>query len=172
LYSNVTLKDNIFKNNEIGVFLNYAYTKDYGKTSWNIVKDNIFQQNSDGLYVHWSENNEITGNLFYDNDDDGVEMESSRYSLLENNVFKENGKYGLYLRAASHKNIITNNDFIDNKYHAYFDGSLQNKWYRNYWSDSYWVVFKPIRGQFDIYDIPWINFDFFPAISPFHPTFC
>lgn len=160
LNSNVKINNNIIQNNEIGVFLNYAY--DY---SCNIVSDNIIQNNNDGLYVHWAYNNEISGNIIQLNRDDGIEMESSRNTIITGNIIEENSKYGLYLRAASHENIITKNDFIDNEIHAYFDGSLFNKWSGNYWSNSHWMIIKPIKGQLDIYDIPWIDFELFPSLK-------
>jgi len=166
LYSNATIQDNIIQNNRIGVFLNYAYTEDYEKSSWNVIHNNLFTQNNDGLYIHWSNNNEITSNVFRDNSDDGIEMEASKYSQVENNIFEENKGYGLYLRAASHQNNITHNDFINHNTHVYFDGSLKNKWQGNYWDDSNWIILKPIKGQIDIYDIPWINFDLFPSLEP------
>ena len=163
LYSNATIKNNIIRNNEMGIFLNYAYTDNYEKTSWNVVKDNIVLDNDIGLYIHWSDNIEISGNIFRDNAKDGIEMESSRNSIIENNIFQDNGRYGLYLRAASHRNTIRYNDFIDNENHVYFDGSLFNNWQRNYWSDSRWIIVKPIRGQLDIRGVPWIDFEFFPS---------
>ena len=166
LYSNATIKNNIFRDNGIGVFLNYAYTQDYGKYSWNIVEDNLFVDNIDGLYIHWSDCNEVRRNIFEDNGRYGIEVESSRYSMFEDNVIQRNGECGLLLQAASHENTISDNDFIDHTVHAYFDGSLKNKWSGNYWSDSPWIILKPIRGQLDIYDIPWIDFDFFPAMHP------
>jgi len=106
--------------------------------------------------------------IFRMNNDDGLEMESSRYSKIVDNIFQENGGFGIYLRAASHRNTIKFNDFIDNTNHAYFDGSLFNKWFRNYWSDSFWIIIKPIKGQLDIYDIPWIDFEIFPSIRENH----
>jgi parallel beta-helix repeat protein len=145
------------------VFLNYAYEQ-----SWNIVSDNIIQKNNDGLYVHWVNNNEILDNIIKLNRDDGIEMESSRNTIISGNIIQENSKYGLYLRAASHGNIIKQNDFIDNENHAYFDGSLFNRWLRNYWSNSQWFIIKPIKGQIDIFDIPWIDFDLFPSLKENH----
>jgi parallel beta-helix repeat protein len=164
LSSNATIENNIVQNNEIGIFLNYAYTEQYDKTSWNVVNDNIIQNNNDGLYIHWSDNIEVSRNLFYRNNDDGIEVESSRNSIFQNNIFQENGNHGLYLRAASNRNTIRNNDFIDNEKQVYFDGSLFNSWRGNYWSDSIWILIKPIKGQIDIYDIPWIAFDILPSL--------
>lgn len=163
LLSNATIKNNILRNNGIGVFLNYAYTEQYEKTSYNIVHNNIFEQNIDGLSIHWSDNIEVTDNTFQMNSDDGIEIESSRNTKIINNIFKNNQNRGLYLRAASNRNTIMHNDFIDNTKHVYFDGSLFNKWQTNYWSDSNWVILQPIRGQLDISDIPWIDFDILPS---------
>ncbi len=161
LYSNLTIKNNIIQNNGIGVFLNYAY-----EDSWNIVQNNIIINNINGLIIHWANNNQILENMIQYNDNIGLEMESSRNSIIKCNVFEKNTKYGLLLRAASHKNIINFNSFIDNEIHAYFDGSLFNNWNRNYWSDSKWIILKPIRGQLDIFNIPWIDFDFYPILRP------
>ncbi len=167
LYSNATIYNNIFQQNQIGLFLNYAYTEEYGKFSWNHIRNNVFQQNHDGMYVHWSDNNEIIGNVFRGNVDDGLEMEASRFSLIEGNVFQENEGIGLYLQDGSHQNRIQKNDFVENTIHAYFDGSLRNKWIRNYWSDSHHIFIQPINGQLDIYDIPWVDIDWFPSLKPY-----
>jgi parallel beta-helix repeat protein len=160
LNSNITILNNVIQNNGIGIFLNYAYDQ-----SWNKVINNLIQNNYDGLYIHWANNNQISGNDILFNLDDGIELESSRNSKIINNVIQENGKYGLYLRAASHRNYIKNNDFIENYNHAFFDGSLFNNWLCNYWSGSKWIIIKPIKGQIDIYDIPWIDFELFPSLK-------
>jgi parallel beta-helix repeat protein len=157
LDSNVTIKNNIIQDNGIGIFLNYAY-----ENSWNIVKNNVIKNNIDGMNIHWANNNQVISNKIQYNENNGLEMESSRETLIEKNLISNNGGYGLLLRAASHKNIIKSNNFIDNEVHAYFDGSIFNNWNRNYWSDSNWLIFKPIRGKIDILNIPWIDFDFFP----------
>jgi len=59
--------------------------------------------------------------------------------------------------------LVSYNDFVNNEIHTFFDGSLFNNWNRNYWSDSRWIIIKPIIGKLDLYDIPWINFDFSPS---------
>ena len=161
LDSNVTIKNNIIQNNEIGIFLNYAY-----ELSWNIVKNNIIQHNSVGLYCHWANNNEITNNQILSNQGNGIELEASQNSLIMGNIIQDNGGIGLYLQAGSHRNTIKRNDFVDNTNQVYFDGSIFNRWFRNYWSDSHRVLIKPIKGRLDIYDIPWRDYDFFPKMLP------
>jgi parallel beta-helix repeat protein len=162
LYSNATIQNNILRSNEMGIFLNYAYTEFYGKLSWNIIMDNILEDNTLGMYIHWSDNNDISRNIFRNNIRSGMELEAARGSIIEHNIFQDQEGYGLYLRSGSNKNTIQFNDFIDNEIQAYFDGSLHNKWKNNYWSDSRWIILKPIRGQLDIRDVPWINFELFP----------
>jgi parallel beta-helix repeat protein len=161
LDSNITIQNNIIQNNGLGVFLNYAY-----EGSGNVVVSNIIQDNSDGIYIHWANNNQIINNHIISNQDDGIEMEASQHSQIVNNVIQNNGKYGLYLRAASHRNTIKQNDFVDNENQAFFDGSILNRWYRNYWSDSHRVLVKPIRGRLDIFNIPWIDYDILPKRRP------
>ncbi|UCF11620.1 MAG: right-handed parallel beta-helix repeat-containing protein [Thermoplasmatales archaeon] len=184
LDSNVTICNNIIQENDIGVFLNYAYPE-----SWNIVKGNIIQNNRDGIYSHWANNNFITENIIQNNSDDGIEMECSQVSTISGNIINGNGECGIYLRAASNdnvirekntieqnaiginldnsnKNIIAKNNFIDNQDQAHFSNSYLTLWHKNYWSD--WVRFipKPIKGHIGLRGFPWLNFDW---ISSRHP---
>ena len=140
--------------------MNYAY-----ENSWNIVRNNIIKNNINGINIHWANNNQVFENIIQNNENIGLEMESSRFSRIEGNVFDNNGNYGLYLRAASHKNNINYNQFIDNEVHAYFEGSIFNDWNRNYWSNSRYIILKPIIGKLDILNIPWVDFDFYPIIN-------
>jgi parallel beta-helix repeat protein len=165
LYSNATIYNNIFQDNGIGLFLNYAYSVDYGKTSYNQVYDNIFRQNQEGMYVHWSDNNEIFGNVFTDNFGCGLEMEASRYDHIHNNLFESNGEIGLYLRAKSENNRIISNDFVDNALDAYVDGSFHNSWKRNYWDDSHYFLVKFIKARLLVHDIPFFVVDFLPSLQ-------
>ncbi|MBU0497084.1 MAG: right-handed parallel beta-helix repeat-containing protein [Candidatus Thermoplasmatota archaeon] len=161
LNSNVTIQNNIIQNNTLGIFLNYAYAQ-----SGNIVKDNLIHNNIDGLYIHWANNNQITNNIIIYNHDDGIEFEATQTSHIIGNRIEHNGDYGLFLHSGSHKNTIQRNDFIDNTRHAAFDGSIRNKWSRNHWSGSLRILVKPIRGKLDVYNFPWIDYDFFPALKP------
>jgi len=38
-------------------------------------------------------------------------------------------------------------------------------------NDSRWILVKPIRGQLDIRDVPWIDFEFFPSVKPYQSHF-
>ncbi len=183
LDSNATIINNLIQNNDIGLFLNYAYPK-----SWNIVKYNIIENNRDGMYIHWANNNQIIGNVIKQNTNDGLEMECSQSSVIMKNVIEKNNANGLYLRSSSNKNkikennIIQNNNvgimlensnknkiirnnIVNNKKHANFYNSFFTVWNRNYWNLPR-ILPKPIFGTTGINNlIPWINFDFNPSIK-------
>lgn len=183
LDSNVTIEDNIIRNNTIGVYLNYAYAP-----SWNIVRNNSMVNNVRGMYAHWANNGEITGNLIAMNDECGIEMQHCKNSVLSGNIIRGNG-YGVYLRGASdqntitgmnviqdnvlgvkisesNRNRITKNNFIGNLQHATFYNSYLTTWRRNYWDDQ--VLFFPevISGAIGKKEFNWVNVDWFPLRRP------
>ena len=67
LYSNATIKNCILQNNDVGIYLNYAFEKSY-----NTVENNIIRNNRIGIYATWSYNNEILNNEIYQNTETGV----------------------------------------------------------------------------------------------------
>jgi parallel beta-helix repeat protein len=182
LNSNVIIKNNIIQDNDLGVFLNYAYEQ-----SGNIVEDNLIQNNNDGIYAHWANNNNIKNNIIQNNTGDGIEFECSQFATISNNIIKNNGECGIYLRYTSNqnhitcckienndigvkieksiRNIVTGNGFIDNDQQAIFFHSYFNRWNGNYWND--WIRISPriITGSIGYLEIPWINVDW----CPLHP---
>lgn len=184
LNSYVKIFDNIIENNQIGIFLNYAYEE-----SNTLVKDNLIQNNVQGIYSHWSNNNKIENNVIQHNDREGIEFIRSQNGKLIKNIIRENGGYGIYLRGfsnnnqiknnliennnggirvgESHRNFINKNNLIENGNQAYFANALLNKWRRNYWSDWERILPKIIKGTISSRGIPWRNFDWFPSKVPF-----
>jgi len=185
LKSNVTIRDNILQNNDIGLFLNYAY-----EDAWSIVQDNIIRNNREGIYAHWINNNEITGNTIKMNSEIGLEMQRCEFSNIKGNIISDNGDCGIYLRGASdgnvingkntignnsigikiaesNKNRIASNNFINNTHQAYIYNAFSNKWKSNYWND--WPRFLPktIRGHIGHRMIPYVNFDWRPKRNPY-----
>ena len=180
LESYTTIKNNIIRNNNIGIFLNYVDEHTYPE-SWNIVTDNIIYDNVDGIYSHWAINNNIQNNKIFNNTDDGMEFVRSPDAIIKNNEIKNNGKCGIFLRGSSFKNIlegntltnnsygiklsesnknkIQKNNFIDNCMQATFYNSFLNKWRGNYWSDWNKIRPRPIWGK--INKLPWVNHDIF-----------
>jgi parallel beta-helix repeat protein len=186
LNSNVTIVNNIIQRNAIGIYLNYAYEQ-----SWNIVQNNTIQNNTKGIYAHWANSGQITGNMITLNDENGIEMEHCNRSNITRNIISNNGDCGIYLRGASNensinakntiqnntiglkltesnKNVITNNNFINNSKQAFFSNALFTKWKNNYWDD--WPHFRPrmVRGYLGIREIPWVNFDWHPIRKPYN----
>jgi len=184
LNSYVKIINNIIENNQIGIFLNYAY-----EDSDTLVKDNLVQNNVQGIYSHWSNNNKIENNVIQNNDGEGIEFIRSENGNIIKNSIRENGGYGIYLRGysnnnqiknniieknsggiiidESHKNFVNKNNLIDNDNQAYFSNSLFTKWRRNYWSDWERILPKIIRGTINFREIPWRNIDWFPSKTPF-----
>jgi len=186
LKANTTISDNIIQNNNIGIFLNYAY-----ETSWNIIKDNIIQNNEKGIYQHWSFNNVITDNIIKNNFGNGIELEHSNKARIKGNVIQDNVGCGIYIRTSSNKNIIsgknniinnsigiklensyknriTNNNFIDNDQQAIFYDSFFNIWYRNFW-DRPRILPKLVFGKINIgfLSLNKINVDWRPSFFPY-----
>lgn len=180
LNSNATITDNLIKNCDIGLFLNYAYLP-----SSNTVEGNIVQNNRKGIYAHWSYHNTIKENIIQNNSENGLELDSSDFFNIESNTIKNNGKHGIYLKEDSNDNKInfntiknneiginiekcrTNriikNNFIDNQKQAVFSNSFLNLWLRNYWEEWNKIIPKIIAGKLYKTDITWINIDWMPS---------
>jgi len=180
LDSNITIKNNIIQNNDIGIFLNYAYEE-----SRNVVKDNLVQNNRQGIYVHWANNNNIENNIIQNNTGEGIEMVRCRDGFIVNNLIIDNDGVGIFLRGASnknkiqkneiennnigiklensHKNFVNKNNFIDNDQQACFNNSYLNRWRRNYWNDWERIIPRKISGTIGSRRFPWINIDWSPV---------
>jgi parallel beta-helix repeat protein len=180
LKSNTVICDNIIQNNDIGLFLNYAY-----EDASNAVKNNIIKNNREGIYVHWANNNEISGNTIYMNSEAGLIMERCEFSVISNNIISDNNEYGIYLRSASknnlisgkniiknngigikisesNKNCIFDNNFISNSKQAYIYNSFLTKWKRNFWDDWQRILPKIIKGHIGQICMPYFNIDWCP----------
>ncbi|MBE3120630.1 MAG: right-handed parallel beta-helix repeat-containing protein [Thermoplasmata archaeon] len=134
--------------------------------------NNIFENTNYGILVSES-NAKIYGNHIYNNGiggflDGGILLQdcTNNITVYDNNI-ETNNQYGLYLLRSS-ANSITKNNFIQNKYNAYFlQFSLFNHWNGNYWTD--WVGLGPklIKGKLGEVFVPWVNFDWRPAQEPY-----
>jgi parallel beta-helix repeat protein len=186
LTSNISVINNIIKNNEIGVFLNYAY-----ENSWNIVKGNIIQNNENGISLHWSYNTEIFNNEIKNNTVSAIELECSEKTRIYGNIIRDNQGNGIFLRSSStknkingkndiinngvgikinnsNKNRIVGNNLIDNEKHVEFYNSRLNIWHRNYWGRSR-IMPKAIIGKMKLgfIDLPCFDIDWRPRIFPY-----
>jgi len=175
-----TITDNIIQNNGIGIFLYMGGS--------NSIKENVIKNNNQGIHIFCSIDNHIEGNLIQNNEGNGIESEWGQSTFIGNTISK-NKDCGIYLRGASNKNIIKDNNifkenniglkldnsnkniiignnFIDNGQQAYFINSFLNRWNRNYWSNWPKIIPKIINGNIGHREIPWVNLDLFPSKNP------
>jgi parallel beta-helix repeat protein len=130
---------NTFTNCEWGVYLHDCYR--------NIISENTFNSNTEGLVIDIGTENQVLLNTFSQN------------------------VYGLGTVGTRSSTISKNNFDHNTQLNAYF--ITFNVWNADIWSGNYWghIVFplvKPIPGNFALakIDLPWLQFDFFPALSP------
>jgi parallel beta-helix repeat protein len=158
------LTDNIISNNDFGISIGYS--------SRNNITDNTI--NSNKLYgIHiWtaSNNNTIKGNTINSNKGDGIYLENKKLfsdnNIITGNDICSNYMYGINITWSS-KNVISENNFIDNNKYAYFS-DCKNIWKHNYWGKPR-ILPKPIFGiiKIDFYWILWFNIDWRPALKPY-----
>jgi len=133
------ISDNIIENNGYGI---------YGITQRTIIEGNIIQSNDNGIHLYACWRNKIIRNRISDNSN-GVRIE-----------------YGS-------NNTVSFNNFIDNKRDVgfnVFSGDRHNNWNYNYWQRPRIfpkIIFGKIRLGNTRLNIPWINFDRYPARKPF-----
>ena len=122
------------------------------------------------------------------NNDAGIMVQSNylwekQYNLIKKNNVYSNHDFGIYIRG-SLLNTFTENNLMNNGYNAWFWEQTiigypsplrpcHNTWNANYWSNWHLPAPKPINGVLTIWwksfylDLPWLNFDFHPALQPY-----
>jgi parallel beta-helix repeat protein len=115
----------------------------------------------------------IYNNHIFNNSINGPIYEGSIYLLkcfnsvsVYENIIETNYQCGILLSGSS-GNSVNKNNFINNKYNAFFSLSILNNWGGNYWTD--WLGFGPkvIKGMGLFFLITWVNFDWHPAREPY-----
>ena len=102
----------------------------------------------------------------------------SKNNLLVNNVFSGNQFCGVVCEESSNKNIIIENDFIDNNLrNAFIINAFRNQWIGNYWDDWIGLQYtlfqsfpKVISGSiFNSHQqiTSLFNFDLNPSLNPY-----
>jgi parallel beta-helix repeat protein len=184
LDSNMTVKNCIIRDCDVGIYLNCIDTFSF-KKSGNIIKDNQIIYNNIGIFTTWSDNHNIIENTICYNNLHGIEMEASKTSVIKDNIVCNNNEKGIYLHGACDENqiigntidrnsyglliketkkcLIKNNNFVHNTEQAGFLRSRANRWTNNYWSDWDKILPRPIRGSINIGNLPWFNFDLHPS---------
>ena len=131
---------NILQYNSLGILLR-------GVADSNIISDNTILYNLGGIALFSASHNIIRRNNILNNDE-GIHIDWLANEFMYPAVL----------------NFILKNNFINNTLSASFEFGLLNWWSRNYW-DRPRLLPKPIFGS--IVDIPWINFDWRPALKPY-----
>ncbi len=105
-----TISGNTVKDNEEdGVIINLW--SNYNK----LLDNNIYGNEEHGIYLLDSAGHEVTSNVIYDNLD-GMHISYSAKNYISGNVFKENRNDGIDLfGSAASDNVITRNDIVDNE---------------------------------------------------------
>jgi len=123
----------------------------------------ITNGSSSGISLSGSEYSTISENNITLNGA-GIGLGISPYNKIKGNNIVNNENIGVGLAIWSNENTIENNNFKNNKIHAFFFLSALNKWSKNYWGRPR-ILPKPIFGIIGIF--PWVNFDLRPALTPY-----
>ncbi len=147
-----------------------------------IENNNIYNNTDKGIVV-WDSEVIIRYNFIHDNGYDsstssGIYLQECKGSvLIEQNRIISNNKFGVYLMR-SYDNTIRYNNFIDNKYDAFFrypeKSSFSNNWEGNYWDNQLLPGCKIIWGRCDLRQksgitiiLPFFNIDRHPSSDPY-----
>jgi parallel beta-helix repeat protein len=164
--NNNTLSGNNITANYHGIYVEWSVN--------NTLSDNNITADYDGIYIESSSNNNtLSGNNVIANSNCGICLYSSSSNILSDNNITNNSFSGVYLRTSSSCSVsgnnITNNDygvlfqsssgntfyhnnFVENAYKVYSDGS-PNTWDNgypsggNYWSDYTGADYNQSSGQ-------------------------
>jgi len=127
------IKDNIFSMNANGIYTSYA--------NYNRFENNHFESNTKyGMYIYTSSNYiETIENIFVDNYC-GLRIKGSSHNNVTRNIFKENDQ-GMYFCCGARTNTVYHNSFFNNSIWNADDQVSGNNWDKgpivggNYWSD-------------------------------------
>lgn len=131
------------------------------------ITGNIIRDNGGGIQVYFSSNVLISGNTVEGSSGNGIEVRLSSQNLIYGNNIKDNGRGCLLLYG--NRNKFMQNNFINNKWQAYFESDLPdfNRWSGNYWDNRIPLLPKPILGGINPGMIIWFKFDWHPATKPY-----
>jgi parallel beta-helix repeat protein len=103
------------------------------RSSNNNISGNIFTNNDCGILLfgepyYSTKNNIISDNIFFNNIDFGLIVDHAHNNIITNNIFKDNGVYGSIVVGANN-NIVSNNVFSN-------DGIWLTEAYQNIFVDN------------------------------------
>ena len=137
------------------------------KTIKDIISHCDIYNNKDGIGLFFSHGNEIL-ECSISTDGGGIMLWQSAFNKIKNcNVINTTNSMSLF-GYLTYGNLITNNNFLNNRWDPVFVNSLHNWWFHNYWDNWNMSIPKAIFGVNFIWNvqIPWIQFDWMPALKP------
>ena len=179
-YNCTVFSNNVYENKQYGI------TVDTCKNI-SILNNTIYGHAYGGLQIMDCSYCIVEENKLHDNDA-GIMVQSNylwekQYNLIKKNNVYSNHDFGIYIEG-SLLNTFTENNLMNNGYNAWFWEQTiigypspirpcHNTWNANYWSNWHLPAPKPINGVLTIWwksfylDLPWLNFDFHPALQPY-----
>jgi len=139
----------------------------------SILNNTVINNAKEGIFIEGlgSTVNTISGNNVTNNQV-GIRMTNGGTNTIKNNNIQGSAMEGLLIKSSS-DNVITFNNFINNKRQASFQFSSRDTWDANYWSN--WIGFKfsqPLFQKFPkaIFGVMRIYFDMHPQQLPYNLT--
>jgi nitrous oxidase accessory protein len=144
-----------------------------GSNHNSILNNTVIMNTKEGIFLEGigSNVNTVSGNNVSGNQV-GIRITTGGTNTIKNNNIQGSAMEGLLLKSSS-DNVITYNNFIDNKRQASFQFSSRDTWDANYWSN--WIGFmlsQPLFQKFPkaIFGVARIYFDTHPQHLPYNLT--
>lgn len=144
-----------------------AYGILLGPYSYNTVSGNVIENCPVGICVWDGTFNTIIRNRIIYCREFGIDILGASYNTFKFNIIEDNLK-GLYLLEGV-GNRVEKNNFVNNTLQASFYkgfGFTGNRWIQNYWGRPQLLPYS-IQGSIFYYFIPWVQFDWRPALRPY-----
>jgi nitrous oxidase accessory protein len=130
--NNNEVTDNVSVDNSVGYALMYS-------DNLKILRNISLRDRDHGLMFHSSRKSELAYNLVRQTHDKCTFVYTSSHNHLHHNRF-EGCEIGIHFTGGSEKNIIHDNDFINNRTQVKYSGMVHYEWSHqnrgNYWSDN------------------------------------
>lgn len=108
---NNKLTENSLSDNYRGIYLDVD-------SDDNVIAENFATQNTYGIYLNKVKNNVIADNSVGSNKTAGIRLTGSTDNSLTNNTVDANTSYGIYFVSSSDKNTLTGNTISNNGYYG------------------------------------------------------
>ena len=126
----VTFSNNYFEYDNGGIYISTSSL--INNPDCRFEDNELYNNYADGIYADYVDDAVFTGNIFHDNDDDGMHLYwSDSVRIYGDNEFTENSNNGLYLDTWCDNALVYENLFDDNDYGMYLYDSYNAEIYEN-----------------------------------------